>query len=223
MSWPPCGPSGAVAVFVAYLIDRLCGEPPARWHPVVWIGRALSSVGAPWPQAAPPAQFARGAAVWFALALVCVAAGIVADRSVAAIATLAPPALGIVLRGLLLGGLLKTWRMLREEVSAVEQALGRGVEAGRDRLRHIVGRDTAELSVTVVRESALESLAENLNDSFIAPLFWFCLGGLRGAALYRFANTADACAGPDDISRGLRIAGRASWSAVVIAALVQLA
>ena len=66
-----------------------------------------------------------------------------------------------------------------------QRALGRGVEAGRDRLRHIVGRDTAELSVTVVRESALESLAENLNDSFVAPLFWFCLGGLPGAARSR--------------------------------------
>lgn len=300
-----------MAVVAAFLIDLLCGEPPARWHPVVWIGRALASVGAPWPQAAACAQFARGAAVWLALALVCVAAGIAADRSIAAIAAVAPPALGIVVRGLLLGGLLKpllAWRMLRDEVCAVEHALGHGVEAGRDRLRHIVGRDTAELSVTVVRESALESLAENLNDSFVAPLFWFCLGGLPGAALYRFANTADAmyglrgrwewagkwaaraddvlscvparltalllaiaawrwpgglprearrtaspnggwpmgmlalaldvrlsrpgyyvlhaaghCAGPHDISRGLRIAGRAACSAVIVAALVQLA
>jgi adenosylcobinamide-phosphate synthase len=38
----------------------------------------------------------------------------------------------------------------------------------------------------------LESLAENLNDSLVAPLFWFVLGGLPAAALYRFANTADA-------------------------------
>jgi adenosylcobinamide-phosphate synthase len=111
-----------------------------------------------------------------------------------------------VLRGLLIGILLKplfAWRMLRDEVYAVEQALGRGVEAGRDRLRHIVGRDVTELSVTVVRESALESLAENLNDSFVAPLFFFCLGGLPGAALYRFANTADAMYG---------VRGRWEWA-----------
>jgi adenosylcobinamide-phosphate synthase len=43
-----------------------------------------------------------------------------------------------------------------------------------------------------VRESAIESLAENLNDSVVAPRFWFVLLGLPGAALYRFANTADA-------------------------------
>src|SRR5690606_19461691 len=42
------------------------------------------------------------------------------------------------------------------------------------------------------RESVIESLAENLNDSVVAPLFWFVLFGLPGVALYRFANTADA-------------------------------
>ena len=314
MSWPPCGAGAAVAVVAAFLIDLKCGEPPARWHPVVWIGRALSSVGAPWPRHTSRAQFFRGAFVWLALALACVAAAVVADRSIAAIAAIAAssqPSLAIAVRGLLLGAVLKplfAWRMLRDEVGAVEKALERGVEAGRERLRHIVGRDTAELSMTVVRESALESLAENLNDSFVAPLFWFCVGGLPGAALYRFANTADAmyglrgrwewagkwaarsddvlswvparltamllaiaalrwpgglsrearrtaspnggwpmgmlalaldvrlsrpgyyvlhaqghCAGPDDISRGLRIAARAAWSAVIVAALVQLA
>jgi adenosylcobinamide-phosphate synthase len=47
-------------------------------------------------------------------------------------------------------------------------------------------------AATVIRESALESLSENLNDSVIAPLFWFVLGGLPAAVIYRFANTADA-------------------------------
>jgi adenosylcobinamide-phosphate synthase len=55
-----------------------------------------------------------------------------------------------------------------------------------------VSRDVATLGAAEVRESAIESLAENLNDSVVAPLFWFVLLGLPGAAVYRFANTADA-------------------------------
>ena len=45
------------------------------------------------------------------------------------------------------------------------------------------------------RGQAVESLAENLSDSVVAPLFYFALLGLPGAALYRFVNTADAVLG----------------------------
>ena len=50
----------------------------------------------------------------------------------------------------------------------------------------------AQLDAATVRESAIETLAENLSDSVIAPLFWFAVAGLPGAAVYRLANTADA-------------------------------
>ena len=96
---------------------------------------------------------------------------------------------------LLLGLVLKplfAWRMLRDEVLAVEAALGESLEAGRARLARLVSRDVSQLGEREVRESAIESLAENLNDSLVAPVFWFLLFGLPGAALYRFANTADA-------------------------------
>ncbi|MCL5965381.1 MAG: cobalamin biosynthesis protein, partial [Deinococcus sp.] len=87
---------------------------------------------------------------------------------------------------------LFAFRMLLEEVGAVETALQRSLEAGRLQLSRIVSRDTSALSEAQVREAALESLSENLADSLLAPLFWYVLLGLPGAALYRFANTADA-------------------------------
>ncbi|MOA15035.1 cobalamin biosynthesis protein [compost metagenome] len=77
-------------------------------------------------------------------------------------------------------------------MQAVEIALQESLEAGRARLAWLVSRDVTQLSEGEVRESALETLAENLNDSVVAPLFWFALLGLPGAAFYRLANTADA-------------------------------
>ena len=59
-----------------------------------------------------------------------------------------------------------------------------------------------------MRESAIESLAENLNDSVVAPVFWFLVAGLPGAMLYRFANTADAMWG----YRGLRAGADWTWA-----------
>jgi adenosylcobinamide-phosphate synthase len=64
-----------------------------------------------------------------------------------------------------------------------------------------------------VRESAIETLAENLNDSVVAPLFWFVLLGLPGAALYRFANTADAMWGYPRVYRGRYWQWAGKWAA----------
>ena len=57
---------------------------------------------------------------------------------------------------------------------------------------HLVSRDTATLSAGEVYSATIESITENLSDSLIAPLFYFVIGGLPLAALYRYANTADA-------------------------------
>ena len=205
----------ALALLVALAIDRWWGEPRARVHPVVWIGNYLGWV-ATWvqhgaqPQAAKqdlPA-FWRGAVGW------CVGAAWVAALAwVLQIALLALPwwAAGIGL-GVLLKPLL-TWAMLRDEVRSVEAALGKSLQAGRERLRWLVSRDVAQLSATEVRESAIETLAENLNDSVVAPIFWFVLLGLPGVALYRFANTADAMWGYPGLYKGRNWAWAGKWAA----------
>ncbi len=64
-----------------------------------------------------------------------------------------------------------------------------------------------------MRESAIESLAENLNDSVVAPIFWFVLFGLPGAALYRFANTADAMWGYRGLRHGVNWEWAGKWAA----------
>jgi adenosylcobinamide-phosphate synthase len=184
----------AVAVVVAFSADHFLGEPPPSFHPVVWMGKALSSTGAPWAQSAPKIAFARGAAAWMiGAAITSVVAWIVLMVIQLGIGTVS--IVDELAQAALLGMLLKpllSWRMLSQEVAAVECAVKSSIDSGRSRLRRLVSRDTARLSVVDVRESALESLAENLNDSFVAPLFWFAIGGLPAAALYRFANTADA-------------------------------
>ncbi|HEY1888774.1 MAG TPA: adenosylcobinamide-phosphate synthase CbiB [Steroidobacteraceae bacterium] len=189
----------AGAVIVAFALDGLFGEPPSALHPVVWMGKALSATGAPWPRLPPSSQFLRGAIAWI------VGGGAVLTVAALAVAAMHRlpqlPPWTLLVQLLLMGVLLKpllAWRMLRDEVTGVERALAAGLGQGRDQLSRLVSRDTRQLSASQVRESALESLAENLSDSLVAPLFWFSLGGLPAAALYRFANTADAMWGYRD-------------------------
>ena len=181
-------------LWLALLVDRFLGEPPVRWHPVVWMGHYLGRAGRRIaPAAGSPAihkdfkRFSAGALAWFAGAAMV----LVASSALQWAAWQLPAWGAVLLTGLALKPLL-AWRMLRDEVRAVEAALAISLDAGRTQLGRLVSRDVSQLNAEEVRESAIESLAENLNDSVVAPVFWFVLFGLPGAALYRFANTADA-------------------------------
>lgn len=77
----------------------------------------------------------------------------------------------------------------------VFEALEKSLEDGRKQVARIVGRDTAELSAQEVRTAALETLAENLSDGVIAPLFWFLALGVPGALAYKMINTLDSMIG----------------------------
>jgi adenosylcobinamide-phosphate synthase len=203
----------AGAVLVALAVDRTFGEPPARVHTVVWMGAYLGAAGRRVSRLAgglprPGAEFWGGALAWCLGGALVVA---VAAGAVSVVHDLHP-----LWQALLLGLLLKpllAWRMLRDEVQAVEAALGESLGAGRARLAWLVSRDVDVLDAGQVRESAIETLAENLNDSVVAPLFWFALAGLPGAALYRFANTADAMWGYRGERQGREWTWAGKWAA----------
>jgi adenosylcobinamide-phosphate synthase len=97
---------------------------------------------------------------------------------------------------ILLIGVLIAQRSLYEHVFAVALALDRGgLIAGRDAVRHIVGRDPQSLDTAGVARAAIESLAENFSDGVVAPVFWYLLLGLPGLFAYKMANTLDSMIG----------------------------
>lgn len=203
----------AGALLVALLVDRYFGEPPARLHPVVWMGNFLDwAAGRVHPKPFPAARDLRAfgvAALYWGLGAAVTLTGACAFQWAALRLPwyLAAPLLGLALKPML------AWAMLQREVQAVEDALEESIGAGRERLRWLVSRDTSTLSVAEVRESAIESLAENLNDSVVAPIFWFVLFGLPGAAVYRFANTADAMWGYRGLRNGVNWEWAGKWAA----------
>ena len=217
--WSVAGEPWAVllasAPALAIAIDRLLGEPPLRWHPVAWMGRWLAWAGERLaPRVGAPRVLSDARVFWFAALSWCAAAAaffavawLFQDWVLTQPVWLAALALGLFLKPLL------AWAMLHDEVLAVERALGESLDAGRAQLARLVSRDVSALSAHQVRESAIESLAENLNDSVVAPLFWFALLGLPGAALFRFANTADAMWGYPGERGGRVWAYAGKWAA----------
>lgn len=218
----------ATAILLAFGIDHYLGEPAARWHPVVWMGNYLGWAGRHLQRFTRQAlnhgsdykAFILGALAWYLGAVVVCVAAWALQKGLLALPDALGPIPGGVLAALLLGLALKpmlAWAMLRSEVLAVEAALspvqGGSLAAGRERLSWLVSRDVTHLTETQVRESAIESLAENLNDSVVAPIFWFVLLGLPGAALYRFANTADAMWGYHGVYKGRNWEWAGKWAA----------
>ncbi len=86
-------------------------------------------------------------------------------------------------------------KTLIKEVRMVFQAVDESVDKGRRQLSRIVGRDTAQLDAQEIRTAALETLAENLSDGVVAPLFWYMLLGVPGMAAYKMINTLDSMIG----------------------------
>ena len=218
-----------LALLAALAIDHFLGEPPVRFHPVVWMGNYLAWAGeqvqslsrrtlasgdtAIESEPADLPAFALGALAWLWGMLLVGAAAYGIEQSV--MAWLEPLSwAGLLMAALLLGLVLKpalAWAMLRTETQAVELALS-GLPDGslaRGRKR----RDVTDLSEVQVRESVIESLAENLNDSVVAPIFWFVVLGLPGALMYRFANTADAMWGYPGFYKGRNWQWAGKWAA----------
>lgn len=205
----------SLALWVALAVDRWLGEPRVRLHPVVWMGNYLGWGGAWVQRHTVQCHGVRDfKAFWLAALYWCAGAAmiLVVSWGLETMFCGLPWWLTGVLLGLLLKPML-AWAMLHTEVQSVEAALGESLQAGRERLRWLVSRDVAALSATEVRESAIETLAENLNDSVVAPIFWFVLLGLPGAALYRFANTADAMWGYPGLYKGRNWAWAGKWAA----------
>lgn len=184
----------------ALLWDLLLGEPPERFHPVVWMGRA----GGWLAKRAPPGR--EGAFGW-ALALgLPLAAALLGGAALLLAARLHPAAallLGVFLlkSSFALRGLDRAARRVAERLEAGD------LEGARRALPALVGRDPSSLDRSQVASAAIESVAENFVDSVLAPLLWFALLSLLGlgveaALLYRAVNTLDAAVGYPHLAVG---------------------
>jgi len=180
------------APLAAVLADLLLGEPPARAHPTVWMGRLIGAGRRMRRNRYPGPSLVEGALLLAGGAALSVGAGIAAERLLRLVPrSVQGPARGLVLKPAL------SLRALLHAGAEVERALAAGdlSEARRRLAWHLVSRDTADLSASEVVGATIESLAENLGDALVAPLLAFRAGGLGGAYLYRFVNTCDAMLG----------------------------
>lgn len=182
-------------LFSGWILDKCLGDPNRLPHPVVAFGRWISfferranngtkryAKGCFWTVATVCSTFVLSWTLLIVLYMLCsrwAESGIYIYNTVTAI---------------LIFYCLAGTTLIRE-VRMVFDAADRSLEEGRRQVSRIVGRNTEDLSDQEVRIAALETLAENLSDGVIAPLFWLYLLGLPGMLTYKMINTMDSMIG----------------------------
>lgn len=178
----------ALPLLAAWLLDRWLGDPQWMPHPVVAFGKAIAFFERRLNRG--EGRFLKGMLV--SCLLVAGVYGLTAW--LLRQAALFSPGLLLALQVLLIFYCLAGTTLVRE-VRMVFLAVDRSLEEGRRQVSRIVGRDTSGLSAQEVRTAALETLAENLSDGVVAPLFWYLLLGVPGMLAYKMVNTLDSMIG----------------------------
>ena len=173
-------------LILGYLLDLIFGDPERLPHPIVWFGKMIS-----WGEH----RLNRGRHRMAKGAVMSIAYILLVFFVLWGLIRLVPNAiLWCVLNTIIVFYCLAGTTLIRE-VRNVFLALDESLEAGRKQVARIVGRDTSQLTAQEVRTAALETLAENLSDGVIAPLFWLALLGVPGMAAYKMVNTLDSMIG----------------------------
>lgn len=172
---------------IGWVLDMIFGDPVRLPHPVVWFGKAIAACEHKFNHGS--YRVAKGAVV----AVVLIAGAYVGVKLL--VGELSSwPWVKIAVDSLLVFYCLAGTTLCRE-VRMVFEAVDRSVEDGRKQVGRIVGRDTSQLNANEIRIAALETLAENLSDGVIAPLFWYMLLGVPGMVAYKMVNTLDSMIG----------------------------
>lgn len=174
----------------AFLLDLFLGDPP-RWpHPIRLMGRAITCAE-PWFRKRFSSPLVAG--TLFAPALIL--AAFITGLALTWLAWQIHPLWGFTAETALLFYCLSA-RSLYQAAMEIYDLLSQGeVDAARNAVRMIVGRDVDQYGAEDIARATVETVAENVVDGVLAPLFFAALGGAPLALAYKMANTLDSMVG----------------------------
>ena len=175
----------AVSLIIGWIADRILGDPEWLPHPIVFFGRVIAFGERKLNKGQ------RRCLKGTALTIVLTACTFMFFTL---ILSLFDDVICVVLEAVCIFYCLAGTTLVRE-VKSVFAAVDVSVEQGRAQVARIVGRDTSALSAQEIRLAALETLAENLSDGVVAPLFWLVVLGVPGMMSYKMINTLDSMIG----------------------------
>ena len=174
---------------IAIALDLLVGDPHWAPRPIRWIGRLIQCQDRYFLRVVPPRleRLAGLVTVMVTLGL-CIGTTLVLFHLVG-------ETLRFFLSCYLIFSLLALAGLDRETLRVIRALEAGDLELARADLARIVGRDTDNLKETEVVRAVTETVAENLNDAVVAPVFYLLLAGVPGMVAYKTINTLDSMIG----------------------------
>lgn len=179
---------------IAFLIDTIIGDPRTKYHPVVLMGKLIALLEHCFYRADDSDNKK------FVMGIMLVIITLLISYEVAAAIMMLSYQIPFSWGSAAVGGLLLSFTISPNSLAKA----GKGIYAllimgelteAREKVGWIVGRDTKDLDDAEIARATIETIAENTVDGIIAPLFFFVLGGVPLAVLYRAANTMDSMIG----------------------------
>lgn len=179
---------------IAFLIDTIIGDPRTKYHPVVLMGKLIALLEHCFYRADDSDNKK------FVMGIMLVIITLLISYEVAAAIMMLSYQIPFSWGSAAVGGLLLSFTISPNSLAKA----GKGIYAllimgelteAREKVGWIVGRDTNDLDDAEIARATIETIAENTVDGIIAPLFFFVLGGVPLAVLYRAANTMDSMIG----------------------------
>lgn len=179
---------------IAFLIDTIIGDPRTPYHPVVLMGKLIALLEHCFYRADDSDNKK------FVMGIILVIITLLISYEVAAAIMMLSYKIPFSWGSAAVGGLLLSFTISPNSLAKA----GKGIYAllimgelteAREKVGWIVGRDTKDLDDAEIARATIETIAENTVDGIIAPLFFFVLGGVPLAVLYRAANTMDSMIG----------------------------
>ncbi len=185
----------ALTVFLAYIIDCIIGDPYTKFHPVALMGKLIDILDKLLRKddSEEPAKLVCG------FILVIIVLGVCSGLTYFIIYIMdifqVPFWINIFIQAIILSFMISPKSLAKAGNEIYDELAKNDLEGARKKVNYIVSRDANQMDEKDITRAAVETVAENTVDGIISPLFFFFIGGLPLAVLYRAANTMDAMIG----------------------------
>ena len=174
---------------IAIVYDLFIGEVPLKIHPVVWIGKITNYFKKRFPPLNDSKDYSRSLLLILILAIIFILPTFFIGQN---------GFLPIVISTFIFTSTFSFGYFYKEISKLFLLFQSDDIEDARKIVNGLVSRDVSDLTRDELLGCAIETTAENISDSITAPLFYFIVGGLPGAIIYRVFNTLDAMIGYKD-------------------------